>query len=140
MHIAVFDEAPEAVSPATEPRGADPRAGHDAGRRADAHGAPLLHGEAGAHEILRGETGKPGYTEVQELFGITRFGERMNLASWPAGKDGPAVRPAGPPPSVPAMTDRTADAPARGVRALHRTHPTPEPGRTPAALRERIRE
>ncbi|WP_326575463.1 hypothetical protein OIE69_23940 [Actinacidiphila glaucinigra] len=140
MDIAVFAEAPEAVSPATAPRGADPRAEHDAGRRADAPGAPLSHSEAGAHEIPRGEIGETGYTEVQELFGITRFGERMNLASRPAGTDGPAARPADPLPSVPAMTDRTADTPARGVRALHHHHPTPEPGRTPVALRERTRE
>ncbi|MET9876874.1 hypothetical protein ABZZ36_19915 [Actinacidiphila glaucinigra] len=114
MDIAVFAEAPEAVSPATATRGAG--------------------------EIPRGEAGETGYTQVQELFDTTRFGERMNLASRPAGPDGPASRPADPPPTVPATTDRTADAPARGVRAAHHHHPIPEPGRTPAALRERTRE
>ncbi|MFF7213170.1 hypothetical protein ACFZAU_21935 [Streptomyces sp. NPDC008238] len=139
MHIAVFAEAPEAAGLATTLRGADPRDEHDAGRRADTPGAALLHGEAGAHEIPRGEIAETGYTEVQELFGTTRFGELMNLASRPAGTDGPAARPAGPRLSVPATADRTADTPARGARAPH-DHPTPEPGRTPAELRERTRE
>ncbi|MFE2542548.1 hypothetical protein [Actinacidiphila glaucinigra] len=74
------------------------------------------------------------------MFDTTRSGERMNLVPRPAGPDGPAARSSDPPPTVPATTDRTADTPARGVRAAHHHHPIPEPGRTPAALRERTRE
>lgn len=100
MHIAVFAEVPEAV------------------------------GRTGWADVPGEEAGETGYTGVQELFDITRFGERTDRAWGPAVTDGRAVPPTGPLPTVPAMTDR---APVHD-------HPIPEPGRTPAELRERTRE
>ncbi|WP_431962848.1 hypothetical protein [Actinacidiphila sp. bgisy160] len=134
---------------ATALRGADPFAEHAA---EDSPESTLT----AIGDVLGDEAGEPGYTEVRELLGVTRFGERMDLASGPAGTDGPAVPPTDPLPTGPAPTDRTpaahlahvrepagagrtADALADGVRVLH-DHPIPEPGRTLAELRERTRE
>lgn len=58
-------------------------------------------------DVLGDEVEETGYTEVQELFDITRFGERMDLALGLTGTDGPAAPPGDPLPTVPAMTDRT---------------------------------
>ncbi|WUD74942.1 glycosyltransferase [Streptomyces sp. NBC_00510] len=107
-------------------------------------------------DVLGDEVEETGYTEVQELFDITRFGERMDLALGLTGTDGPAAPPGDPLPTVPAMTDRTpaahlahvrklagagrtADALAYGARVL-RNHPILELDRTLAELRERTRE
>jgi glycosyltransferase involved in cell wall biosynthesis len=107
-------------------------------------------------DVLGDEVDETGYTGIQELFDITRFGERMDLALGLQGTDAQAAPPAHPLPTVPAMSDRTpaahlahvrklatagrtTDALAYGDRVL-RNHPILELDRTVAELRDRNRE
>lgn len=103
-------------------------------------------------EVLADAVDEQGYAQVQELFDITRFAERMDAALGVAGTGKSAAPPSVPLPGVPSMVDRTPGAHLAHVRelaaagriedalrygdAVLRGHPVLELERTVADLRE----
>ncbi|GII53651.1 hypothetical protein Pth03_20400 [Planotetraspora thailandica] len=102
-------------------------------------------------EVLGDGVDQDGYAEVQELFDITCFGERMDTALGLVGVDRSAAPPAEPVPTVSPMADRTPGAHLTHVQklvaagrvadalkygeAVLRKHPILELDRTLAGLR-----
>ncbi|MFD3455345.1 glycosyltransferase family 4 protein [Streptomyces sp. NPDC058691] len=80
-------------------------------------------------EVLGDPVDEQGYAQIQELFDITRFAERMDAALGIAGTGGPAEAPTMPLPSVSPMADRTPGGHLAHVRGLV------EAGRVKDALR-----